>query len=78
MRAGKLQYQQQSMHGNPWFRLLRREVEALVKDKHGKNYLKTRQSETELNRIQKELRRLKRQVVDLEERKSKLTAALGR
>ena len=31
IRAGKLHCQQQSMHGNPWLRLLRREVEALVK-----------------------------------------------
>ena len=28
------------MYGNPWFRLLRREVEALVRDRHGANYLK--------------------------------------
>ena len=33
MRAGKLQFREQSMHGNPWFRLLRREVEALVAEK---------------------------------------------
>ena len=31
IRAGKLQYREGSMHGNPWLRLLRREVEALVK-----------------------------------------------
>ena len=32
IRAGKLPCQQNSMHGNPWFRLLRHEVEALVGD----------------------------------------------
>ena len=32
IRAGKLHCQQQSMHGNPWLRLLRREVEALVSE----------------------------------------------
>ena len=31
MRAGKLQFREANMHGNPWFRLLRHEVEALVK-----------------------------------------------
>jgi hypothetical protein len=31
IRAGKLHYREASMHGNPWLRLLRREVEALVK-----------------------------------------------
>ena len=40
MRAGKLQFRQNSMHGNPWFRLLRHEVEALVKEKSGKDGLK--------------------------------------
>jgi hypothetical protein len=43
VRAGKLHCQQQSMHGNPWLRLLRREVDALVKEKYGANYLRGRQ-----------------------------------
>ena len=29
--AGTLQYRQAAMHGNPWLRLLRREVEALAR-----------------------------------------------
>jgi len=40
------------MHGNPWLRLLRREVEALVKRKHGSNYLRERQAKTELGEDQ--------------------------
>src|SRR5436190_16319994 len=32
IRAGTLQYREGSMYGNPWLRLLQREVEALVKD----------------------------------------------
>ena len=74
IRAGKLHCQQQSMHGNPWLRLLRREVEALVKEKYGANYLKDRQAKTELARINRELKRLKSQIAALEERKSKLIA----
>ena len=35
IRARKLQYREGSMFGNPWLRLLRREVEAIVKKKHG-------------------------------------------
>jgi len=35
IRAGKLQYRENNMHGNPWFRLLRHEVEALVREKGG-------------------------------------------
>jgi hypothetical protein len=77
-RAGTLHYREGSMYGNPWLRLLRREVEALVQKKHGKNYLKDRQSEAELARINRELKRLKIQIAQLEERKSKLIAGARR
>jgi hypothetical protein len=59
IRAGKLQYRRNSAHGNPFLRLLRREVEALVKKKHGVDFLKERQTNTELARINHELKRLK-------------------
>jgi len=77
IRAGKLHYRVASMHGNPWLRLLRREVEALVKKKHGDDYLKDQQAKTELGGINRELKRLKTQVAVLEERKAKLMADLG-
>jgi hypothetical protein len=78
IRAGKLHYREGSMYGNPWLRLLRCEVEALVREEHGNNYLKDRQAKTELACINRELRRLKAQIARLEERKSKLIAGLGR
>lgn len=78
IRAGKLQYREGSIYGNPWLRLLRRELEALVKKKHGETYLKDRQAKTELAHINRELRRLKAQIARLEERKSKLIASPGR
>lgn len=78
IRAGKLQYRRNSIHGNPFLRLLRREVEALVKKQHGDHYLKARQAETELARINRELKQLKTRIAALEERKSKLMADLGR
>jgi hypothetical protein len=74
IRAGKLQYRHNSIHGNPFLRLLRREVEALVKKQHGDDYLKNQQAKTELARVNRELKRLRTQVAALEERKSKLIA----
>ncbi|MGA2259978.1 MAG: hypothetical protein ABSH28_00930 [Acidobacteriota bacterium] len=62
------------MYGNPFLRLLRRQVEALVRNRHGDDYLKDRQAKTELARINRELKQLKKQIAALEERKSKLTA----
>jgi hypothetical protein len=78
IRAGKLQYRDTSIFGNPALRLLRREVEALVRKTHGAAYLKDRQAKTELARINRELRRLKAQIAALEERKSKLMAGVTR
>ena len=78
IRAGKLHYRPNSIFGNPFLRLLRREVEALVKKKHGDNYLNDRKAKTELAHINRELRRLKTQMTALEERKSKLLAGPGR
>jgi hypothetical protein len=76
IQAGKLQYREHSMHGNPWLRLLRREVEALVKANQGDGYLKERQAKAELARINRELKRLKNETAALEERKSKLLAGV--
>ena len=77
IRAGKLHYRLNSIYGNPFLRLLRREVEALVNKKHGEDYLRQQQAKTELARINRELKRLRTQVGSLEERKSKLMADLG-
>ena len=78
IRSGKLQCREHSMYGNPWLRLLRREVEALVSERHGTSYLNDLQAKTELARINRELKRLKGQIAALEERKSKLIAGSGK
>ena len=78
IRAGTLRYGLNSVFGNPFLRLLRREVEALVKKKHGSDYLMGQQAKTELARINREVRRLKTQIAALEERKSELLADLER
>jgi len=72
IRAGKLQYREGSMHGNPWLRLLRREVEALVAGEQGVDYLKSKKTKTELARINRDLKRLKNEIAALELRKAKL------
>ena len=77
IRAGKLQYRPSSMHGNPWLRLLRREVEDLVTTRHGERYLRDRQARTELARVNRELKQLRGQISALEERRSILLTDLG-
>jgi Tfp pilus assembly protein PilO len=65
------------MHGNPWLRLLRREVEELVRSRQGEQYLRKRQARTELARINRELKQLRTQLAALEERRAALLSNLG-
>ena len=76
MRAGKLQFQQNSMHGNPWFRLLRHEVEALVKEKSGKDGLQKKKLQKELAGLDKEARKIKTRLKAIERRRAELTEKL--
>jgi hypothetical protein len=78
MRAGKLQYRQSNMYGNPWFRLLRHEVEALVKEKSGADHLQKKKLEKELADINKESRKLKAHLTALEQRRAEVMKELGR
>jgi len=77
IRAGKLQFQQNSMHGNPWFRLLRHEVEALVKEKGGQGHLQEKKLQKELADLDKEARNLKTRLKAIERRRAELIEELG-
>jgi chromosome segregation ATPase len=75
--AGTLQYRQAAMHGNPWLRLLRREVEALARSKHGDRHVNEKQAKAELARVNREIKRLRTELTELEERRDKLNSDLG-
>ena len=77
IRAGKLQYRRAEIEGNPWLRLLRREVEELVSARHGEGYLREQQARTELKRVNRELKQLRTQVTALEERRAALLSELA-
>jgi hypothetical protein len=77
MRAGKLQFRESNMYGNPWFRLLRHEVEALVSQKSGKGHLHKKKLEKELADINKETRKLKTRLKALDRRRAELMKELG-
>ncbi|MGO9833461.1 MAG: hypothetical protein ACLP1X_04530 [Polyangiaceae bacterium] len=65
------------MYGNPFLRLLRREIEALVRKKRGASFLTKQQAKAELTRLDAELRRLRAKVTALEARRAKLTGGTG-
>jgi hypothetical protein len=75
--AGKLQYRVAYMHGNPWLRLLRREVEELARTQHGEQHVREQQARTELARTDREIKQLRTQLAALEERRAALLSDLG-
>jgi len=75
IKVGKLQYRHNNMYGNPYFKLIRSEVESLVDEKYGKDYLNKKRTKKELAEIDSQLRKLRAQVASLEKRKAELMAA---
>jgi len=73
---GKLQYRINYVFENPYFKLVRSEVEAFVDEKYGSNYLKKKKIKKELAQTNKELKRLKTRVASLEQRKAELLDSL--
>ena len=76
INEGKLQFREGSVYGNPFFRLLRSEVEKLVEEKIGKKFLLVVKSKTELKNINKELKELKFKVEKLEKQKDELNVII--
>ncbi len=72
IRAGTLQYRETSIHGNPAWRLLRREVEKFVRKARGAAGFRKQKVAHELAQVETELRSLKRKMKVLERRKAQL------
>jgi len=77
IKSGKLKYKQNYMHGNPYLRLLRNEIEALVNEKYGNNYLKNKKLKNELSQVTKEINRLKKHLASFERKKAELLKNIG-
>ncbi len=76
INSGKLQYRVNSVFGNPFLRLVRSEVEALISENRGSKALNDRKLQHELARTEKQLRSLKKQVASLEKKRSELLARI--
>ena len=76
IRAGKLQFRQSNMHGNPWYRLLRHEVESLVQDRSGLDHLHKKKFQKELADLNKEARKITTRLKAIERRRAELMKEL--
>ncbi|MGH9225235.1 MAG: hypothetical protein ACRD2W_15965 [Acidimicrobiales bacterium] len=72
IEAGELQYRVGVIHGNPWLRLVRREVEELMQSTYNDRDHRQRRAKAELARIDRELKHLRAGVAALEEQRARL------
>ena len=74
--AGRLQYRVGVIHGNPWLRLLRREVEELMDSNYNDRDHRQRRARGDLVRVDRDLKKLRAEVAALEDHRAKLLADL--
>ena len=72
IRAGKLEYREGVMWGNPYLRLLRSQLERYIAEELGVDHLSSGQKQTELRRIKKEVASLTKRLKELEARRIEL------
>jgi len=72
IRAGKLEYREGAIYGNPYLRLLRSQLERYIAEELGADHLSSGKKQTELRKIKKEMASLKKRLKELEARRTEL------
>ena len=67
IRAGKLEYREGSLYGNPYLRVLRRQLEKYIAEQEG-----AKKHAAELRKVNTEINSLKRRLTALQKRKAEL------
>lgn len=78
IKAGKLEFREGSVWGNPYFRILRSQLEQYIADiaaQFGPDHLASKKSQAELRAINKEIAQLRTKLVALEAQKTGLERA---
>ena len=76
IRAGRLEYREGSMWGNPYIRVLRSQLEIYIAEQYGADRLSHGKNQTELRGIKKEMTALKKRLSELEARKTELASGM--
>jgi flagellar motility protein MotE (MotC chaperone) len=76
IRAGKLEYREGAVWGNPYLRVLRRQLEQYIAEELGGDRLSGGKRQTELRQIKKEMADLKKRLATLEARRTELEKTL--
>lgn len=72
IRAGKLEYREGAVWGNPYLRVLRSQLEPYIAENLGSEHLTTRKAQTELRGLNKEIADLTTKLAALKARKAEL------
>jgi hypothetical protein len=77
IQAGKLEYQQGSTWGNPFLRILRRQLEQYIAEELGAEHVASNAAKTELRKLGRDIATLKRKLAELEARKVEIEKLSG-
>ncbi len=72
IRAGKLEYREGAIWGNPYLRVVRSQLEQYIAEELGADRLSSGKRQTELREIKKEMASLKKRLKELEVRRAVL------
>ena len=76
IEAGKLEYRNGAIWGNPYLRILRSQLEKYIAEKLGKKYLAKVRNKTELKKIKREISAINKQLKTLQLRKTEIESSL--
>jgi hypothetical protein len=78
INAGKIEYREGAVWGNPYIKVLRSQLEKYIEEKLGVDYLSRAKNRAELRKINKELSEIKKKQSALLLRKRELEGGLGK
>jgi hypothetical protein len=76
IRAGKLEYREGAIWGNPYIRVLRSQLEPYIAKELGADHLQGGKNQTELRKIKKEMADLQQRLDDLRARRTQIEKAM--
>ncbi len=72
IRAGKLEFREGSIWGNPYLRVLRSQLEKYIAEELGRDHLSDVKNRTELRKIKREIAGLEKKLNELKARRKEL------
>ena len=78
IRAGKLEYREGAIWGNPYLRILRSQLERYIANQLGSSHLAATKTQAELRKVKKDISALKKKLTALQARKAEIEQATGK